>query len=103
MNKTFEFDSDHFGIDYVKTFVVEIEIWASAEDEGDCEIISIYSKGTEIQMKLEDFPKNEQERMMKEAYEVCDEFTHVAWQAACEAQGDAMYQAWKEGEYGNQE
>ena len=96
MEKSFFYESkkayDSSNLAY--EFTVNVEFTARHEDEADIDSISVYLKGTDIEVKFESLPKADQMAIEDEAYQIAQDNAYEAYydrlQATAEAQVDLM-------------
>lgn len=77
---SFKFDSDTFGTDgLANTIVVDVEVYAGAEDDAEIESIFIYDETANRELALEQFSVKEQAYIEKKAYEIAQENAHEVY------------------------
>ena len=80
-------------------YEVEISVISLNEDESDAEIESILCVETNEVVDIGSLKPVEQAELFKQAYELAYEYARDAYYEAEQMRGEAMYDAWKHGDF----
>jgi hypothetical protein len=112
MSYTFEFESNYYNTDgYCDVIEVtfDFDVTGSHDDFAiDTDFtdqdflnneVSIYDLTVDREIKFCDFPLDEQKKIMEGLEKTAQDKAHEVFQNKAEAQGDHMYDCWKDGDY----
>ncbi len=96
MEKTFEYESNHFIQDgYCEKFKVTVNIISHGEDEAEGEVVSIESMDTGLEKVLNDFPVKEYNEIEEQAQSIADDLCYEVYMDSQIARADFMVDCWK--------
>lgn len=96
MTKTILFESDFYPSkcgEFAGQVEIEIDIQAYSHSDVDFNIVSIYNLESEKELRLSDFPDNEQRKILAKCNELADVYGAEAWQDYLDYKAD-MYVDW---------